>query len=49
LGRTAMRSSAHVYGSRVYRKNGMLYVTFGEENGTKQMLRAYDFKGRKFK
>ena len=47
--RKAMHSSAHVYGSRVYRKNGMLYVTFGDENGTKQTLRAYDFKGRLLK
>ena len=47
--REVAKNSAHVYGSRVYRKNGMLYVTFGDENGTKQTLRAYDFKGRLLK
>ena len=26
-------SSAHVYGAKVYRKNGMLYVQFGDERG----------------
>ena len=39
-----LRQSAHVYGSRVYRKHGMLYVTFGDENGP-----TYDFKGRLIK
>ena len=47
--REVAKNSAHVYGSRVYRKNGMLYVMFGDENGSKRELRAYDFKGRLLK
>jgi hypothetical protein len=51
-----VRASASTYGARIYRKNGMLYVQFGDENGTsrnnngaKPEPRAYDFKGRLLK
>ena len=41
--------SPHVYGSRVYRKDGLLYVRFGDESGPKREFRSYDFKGRLLK
>ena len=52
---SAMRSSAHVYGSRVYRENGKLVVEFGEgarHEGSlnePREVRKYDFKGRLLK
>ena len=53
--RSAMRSTAHVYGSRVYRENGKLVVEFGEGArhegplNEPREVRKYDFKGRKLK
>ena len=47
--RKAVRAPANVYGSAVYRKNGMLYVNFGDEDGSKREVKAYDFKGRSLK
>ena len=51
--RDVSRASVSAYGARVFRKNGMLYVLFGDRNGgvpnnngTKLEPRAYDFKGR---
>ncbi len=50
---TALQSipqlSTPTYSSKVYRKNGKLYVEFGDENGTKREFRSYDFKGRLLK
>ena len=54
--RNVSRTSATAYGARVFRKNGMLYVQFGDRdgaapnnNGAKLEPRAYDFKGRLIK
>ena len=51
--RETARTIAPAYGAKVFRKNGMLYVQFGDRNGgvpnnngTKLEPRAYDFKGR---